>query len=136
MTTRSHDIINELRNSYSVNLSYKKAWRSKEAALKSLMGSDEESHAMLPSCPYMLENCNLDSIISLEMEKDDRFFHIFFCLAAFIQGWTHCRPVLIVDETFLKVKYCETLLTTCGIDAGEKVFPLAFAVVESDNINS
>ena len=89
VTIRPYDIINELRNSYSVHMSHKKTWRSKQATLKSLMGSDEESYAMLPFFAYMLENCNPDSIVSLETEKDDRFFYIFFCLAAFIQGWPH-----------------------------------------------
>ena len=56
---------------------------------------------MLPSFAYMLKNCNLGSIVTLETDKDDRFFHIFFSLAAFIQGWPHYRPVLIVDGTFL-----------------------------------
>ena len=54
----------------------------------------------------------------------------------FMQGWPYYRPVLIMDGTFLKAKYRETLLTVCGIDANEKVFPLAFAVVESENITS
>ena len=49
-------------------------------------------------------------------------FAYFFCLAAFIQGWPHCRLVLIVDGTFLKVKYHGTLLTACGMDADEIVF--------------
>ena len=119
-----------------MHLSYKKAWRLKEVALKSLMGSDEESCAMLPSFAYMVKNYNPDSIVSLETEKDDRFFCIFFCLAAFIQGWPHCRPVLIVYGTLLKAKYCGTLLTVCGTDADEKKFQLAFAVVESENISA
>ena len=56
---------------------------------------------MFPSFADMLENCNLSSIVTLETKKNDRFFHIFFCLATFIQGWPHYRPVLIVDGTFL-----------------------------------
>ena len=49
VATRPHDIMAELCHSYSGYLSYKKAWRSKEALLKSLIGSDEESYAMLHS---------------------------------------------------------------------------------------
>ena len=41
-----------------------------------------------------------------------------------------------MDGTFLKAKYHGTLLTTCGIDADEKVFPLTFAVVKFENIAS
>ena len=65
------------------------------------MGSDEESYIMLPFFAYMLENYNPGLIVSLETEKDDQFFHIFFCYPIFIQGWPHYRPVLIVDGTFL-----------------------------------
>ena len=71
---------------YNVHLSYKKAWRLKEAALKSLMGSDEEPYVMLPSFAYMLENCNPGSIVSLEMEKDDRFFHISFVWPLYLRS--------------------------------------------------
>ena len=136
VTTRPNHIINELRNSYGVHMSYKKAWRPKEAAQNSLMGSDEELYAMLPSFAYMLENCNPGSIVSLKTDKDDRFFCSFFCLATFIQGWPHCRPTLIVNGTFLKAKYCGILLTACCMDADEIFFPLAFVVVESENISS
>ena len=82
----------------------------------------------------MLENCKPNSIVTLETENDDRFYCIFFYLVTFIQDWPHCRPVLIIDGTFLNAKYRGTLLTVCGMDANEKIFPLAFAVVESKNI--
>ena len=99
------------------------------------MGSNEESYVMLPSFACMLENCNPDSIISLETKKDDQFFHIFFCLTTFIQGLPHSSPMLILDGTFLNVKYHRTL-SACGMDADKKFLPLAFAVVESKNISS
>ena len=103
-----------------MNLSYKKAWKSKEVVLKSLMDSDEKSYDMFPSFSYMLDNYNPSSIVSLETEKDDRFFCSFFCLTVFIYDWPHCRPVLIGDRTLLKEKYCGTLLTECAMDANEK----------------
>ena len=40
-----------------------------------------------------------------------------------------------MDETFFKAKYHGTLLTACGMDVEEKVFPLAFVVIKYENIS-
>ena len=71
---RPHNIINEMRKKYGVNMSYKKAWRSK----------DEETYALLPSFAYMLESSNPGSLVALETIEDDQFFCFFMCLATFI----------------------------------------------------
>ena len=131
--TRPRNIIDEMPKKYSVNMSYKKAWRSKEVALKSLMGSNEEPYV---SFAYMLESSNPCSLVTLKTIEDDWFFHFFMYLVAFIQGWPHCRPMLIMDGTYLKAKYRETLLNMCAKDRNQNIFPIAFAIVESENKSS
>ena len=122
-----------MQKDYGVQMSYKKAWRSREKAMKAL---DEESYASLASFSYMLDRCNPGSVIALETDEHDQFLYYFMSLAAFIQGWPHCRPVIIVDRTLMKSYYRGTLLTACAIDANEQEFPLAFGVVDSENNNS
>ena len=53
-----------------------------------------------------------------------------------IEAFKHCRPVLCVDGTFLTGMYKGLLLTCIGVDANDKVVPIAFAFVESENAES
>ena len=52
---------------------------------------------------------------------------------ASIKGWAHCRPIMVVDGTFLQASYKGTLLTAATEDAGGKIFQLAYAIVDSEN---
>ncbi|XP_038887513.1 uncharacterized protein LOC120077633 [Benincasa hispida] len=54
-------------------------------------------------------------------------------IGASIEGWKHFRPNILVDETFLKCKYADTLLTASTIDGNNQIFPLAFSIVDSEN---
>ncbi|KAK1365838.1 hypothetical protein POM88_041399 [Heracleum sosnowskyi] len=53
-----------------------------------------------------------------------------------MRGWNYCLPVVVVDGTFLKSSYRGTLLVAATQDAGGKIFPLAFGVVDSENDKS
>src|SRR6266542_5498945 len=58
---------------------------------------------------------------------------LFWSFRQCIEGLRHCRPVLCVDGTFLSGKYHGTLLTALSADANNRILPLAFAYVESEN---
>src|SRR5438132_10410486 len=58
---------------------------------------------------------------------------LFWSFGQCIEGFRHCRPVLCVDGTFLSGKYHGTLLTALSADATNKILPIAFAYVESEN---
>ena len=53
-----------------------------------------------------------------------------------IQAFKHCRPVFSVDGTFLTGMHKGQMLTCIGVDANNKVVPIAFAFVESENAES
>ena len=62
--------------------------------------------------------------------------HFKFCFMAFgasIEGWKYCRPIISVDGTFLKCKFGGILLTASSQDGNNQIFPLAFAIVDSEN---
>lgn len=124
---KPRDIITEMERN-GVYLTYKKAWRSREKAMLSLVGTVDDSFAAFPSYAYMLGICNPGSVIDLVTDDQDQFVFFFMSLAAFIEGWQHCRPVIICDGAFLKTKQNETLFTACAMDANEQIFPLAFGV--------
>lgn len=47
-----------------------------------------------------------------------------------------CRPFIGVDGCHLKGKYGGVLLSAIATDANFGIFPLAFAIVESENADS
>jgi hypothetical protein len=54
------------------------------------------------------------------------------CIAAF----KHLRPVTIIDAGFLSGRYKGRLLMACGYEAENKVIPLAFEIVNVENVNN
>ena len=58
---------------------------------------------------------------------------MFVAYGVSIEGWKHCRPVIVVDGTFLKAKHGGILFVACAKDGNNGIFPLAFGVGESEN---
>jgi hypothetical protein len=54
------------------------------------------------------------------------------CNAAF----KHLRPVITIDAEFLSDHYKGRLLMTCGYDAENKLIPLAFRIVDAENVDN
>ncbi|XP_019238273.1 PREDICTED: uncharacterized protein LOC109218364 [Nicotiana attenuata] len=92
------DIMSDMKQQYVINMSYVKAYRTKEKAHELLRGIPRESYRKLPGHLYMINMTN---------------------------------PV--VDGTFLKSSHRGTMLTASAQDAAGKIFPLAYAVVDSEN---
>ncbi|XP_016506611.2 uncharacterized protein LOC107824382 [Nicotiana tabacum] len=49
-----------------------------------------------------------------------------------VSGWEHCRPVVVVDGTFLKSAYRGIMLTASTMDITGSILPLAYTVVDSE----
>ncbi|XP_075098032.1 uncharacterized protein LOC142175348 [Nicotiana tabacum] len=127
------DIQTDMLSDHGVNLTYMQAWRAKEKALEFLRGHHVDSYSRLPIYFYILEKTYLGSVVKLQKTGDDCFLYALIVLSASIKGWEHCRPVIIVDGTFLKSAYRGIMLTASTIDAAGNILPLAYAVVDLEN---
>ncbi|XP_075106780.1 uncharacterized protein LOC142179803 [Nicotiana tabacum] len=127
------DIQTDILSQHNVNLTYMQAWRTKEKALEFLRGHPADSYNRLPSYLYILEKTYLVSVVKLQMTDDDCFLYAFISLSTSIKGWEYCRPVVVVDGTFLKSAYRGIMLTTSTMDATCSILPLAYTVVDSEN---
>ncbi|KAH0773554.1 hypothetical protein KY290_010691 [Solanum tuberosum] len=127
------DIQRDMLAEYGVQLTYMQAWRAKEAALELVRGDPIQSYAKLPSYFHILEATYPGSHIRLHKSEDDRFLYAFVALFTSIKGWEYCRPIVVVDGTFLKGAYKGTLLTANTLDAAGSILPLAYAIVDSEN---
>ena len=94
----------------------------------------------LPQLLALLQSRNPGTIIDIDDYQDangDRVLQrAFWSFGCMIAAFKHCRPVLCVDGTFLTGMYKGRILTCIGVDADGKVVPLAFAFVESENVES
>nr|XP_016452798.1 PREDICTED: uncharacterized protein LOC107777320 [Nicotiana tabacum] len=127
------DIQTDMLSQHGVNLSYMQAWRAKEKALQLLRGHPADSYNKLSKYFYILEKMYPGSFVKLKKTTDECFLYAFVALCTSISGWKYCRPVVVVDGTFLKTTYRGIMLTASTMDAADTILPLAYAVVDSEN---
>ncbi|XP_070018818.1 uncharacterized protein [Nicotiana sylvestris] len=133
----ANDIIEYIQKQHGIEVSYMKAWRAKEIAMAMIRGSPSDSYKELPKYFYMLEQTNPGSVTKLHKSEDECFLYAYVSLYASIKGWEHCRPIMVVDGSFLKAVYKGTILTACTQDgAVGKILPFAYAIVDSENNKS
>ncbi|XP_022883345.1 uncharacterized protein LOC111400140 [Olea europaea var. sylvestris] len=128
-----NDIRNDVVHTYGVSLNYVKAWRSREETLKLIRGDPADSFNNIPRFFAMLQHTNLGTVTDLELDGHSRFKYCFMALGSSIQGWGHCRPVVVVDDTYLSGHYGGTLFTACTQDANNSIYILAFGIGDSEN---
>ena len=70
--------------------------------------------------------------------EDDTVFlnYVFWSFGPSIDGFKYCKPVINIDGTHLYGKYQGKLLVAMTTDDNNKVFPLAFAVVDCESGSS
>ncbi|KAL0387553.1 UNVERIFIED_CONTAM: hypothetical protein Sradi_2637100 [Sesamum radiatum] len=123
-------------------------YRAKKKALEQIDGSYGDSYSKLPHYAEMVRRSNHGSIVKLQYnhgENDDEgdlissilivpsFKRIFVGLDALKKGFLQgCSPFLGFDGCHLKGLYGGVLLAAIGLDGNNGLFPLAFAVVESE----
>jgi hypothetical protein len=58
---------------------------------------------------------------------------MFVCFDASALGFSHCLPIIGLDETYLKTKFLGILLAATALDANGSLFPIAYIVVDVEN---
>lgn len=134
---KPRDILHMMRGDHNVNISYWKAWRSRDVAMENTKETDAGAYAKLPDYLNKLVTANPGTIVELFTEPHDsaghKFKYLFVALDASIKGYEFMRKVVIVDGTHLKGKYQGCLLTASAQDGNYQIFPLAFSVVDGEN---
>nr|VDC99373.1 unnamed protein product [Brassica oleracea] len=65
-----------------------------------------------------------------------RFKYLFLSFGASIKGFKYQRRVIVVDGTHLSGKYGGTMLVAARQDGNFQIFPLAFGIVDEEDIPS
>ncbi|XP_060211979.1 uncharacterized protein LOC132639558 [Lycium barbarum] len=79
---------------------------------------------------------NPGTVANIKWTPDNKFKYAFFAYGASIEGWKHCRTVMMVDATFLKSQYRGVLMIAVAKDGNNIIFPLAFSIADSENNES
>ncbi|XP_040364468.1 uncharacterized protein LOC121050009 [Rosa chinensis] len=126
------DIVKHFKHDYGFDIPYHMAYRGKEAANKTLHGSEAFGYSLLPWYIDTLKRTNSGSYCILD-SLDNRFRRLFISYGACINGFKYCRPMLFLDGTFIKNKYKGMLLGACAKTGNKDVFPFAFAIVDAES---
>ncbi|XP_060211904.1 uncharacterized protein LOC132639476 [Lycium barbarum] len=125
-----------MRSIYGLHIGYHKAWRSLQHAYNVIRISPENNYTLLPQYLHMMKLRNPGTVANIKWTADNKFKYAFFAYGASIEGWKHCRPVMMVDATFLKSKYRGVLMIAVAKDGNNSIFPLAFGIADSENNES
>ncbi|XP_024013032.1 uncharacterized protein LOC112081428 [Eutrema salsugineum] len=125
------------RQEFSLHISYWKAWRAREIAMDKALGSAMGSYALVPTYFKLLKQANPNSVTGIKTEVDntgvERFKYLFFSLDASARGYQYMRKVVVIDGTHLRNRYGGCLVAASAQDGNFQIFPLGFAIVNSEN---
>ncbi|XP_018435571.1 uncharacterized protein LOC130505574 [Raphanus sativus] len=125
-----------LNMSFGIKMDYWKSHRTLLVARDLVMGSLESGYEQLPTYLHMIRISNPGTLTRLEVDTNNRFKYLFLAFGASISGFPFMRKVVVVDGTFLQGKYKGTLLIATSQDGNFQIFPVAFAVVDTENDES
>ncbi|XP_073067180.1 uncharacterized protein [Primulina eburnea] len=118
----------------------KLAYLGRKKALKLVDGSIAEQFSQIRNYCAELRRSDEGASVILKLTVGDdapRFQRLYVCFSACKQGFNEsCRPVVGVDECFLKTNIGGKLLTAVGLDPNNNIFPIAYALVEGETKDS
>ncbi|KAM1000023.1 hypothetical protein ACFX2A_006816 [Malus domestica] len=128
------DIVKDVKQNYGLDISYYNAWQAKQMAKIEVHGDESLSYSQLAWYRDALISTNSGSYCVVECDPNTlRFWRLFVCYGACIEGFRWCRPLLFIDETNLKSKYKGQLIGAMGKNGNQGSFPFAFAIVDKEN---
>ncbi|XP_020890819.1 uncharacterized protein LOC110230914 [Arabidopsis lyrata subsp. lyrata] len=136
--------IEELRNwwfqKFGDMLATSEMQAAKLKVIKKVFGDWDQSFRVLPKLMAAFHSSNgllVDWQYDLFPNPEFASFRgVFLAFPQSIEGFRHCRPLIIVDTKDLNGKYPMKLMIASGVEADDCYFPLAFAItteVSSDS---
>ncbi|XP_027362589.1 uncharacterized protein LOC113870193 [Abrus precatorius] len=104
-------VISEVQARYGYTRTYRKAWMTKQKAIKNVFGQWEASYEALPQWCIAMCDVVRGSVVQLDVVQayhndnqvlDVQIFHrVFWSFGPCIRAFRHCKPLVQVDETHL-----------------------------------
>ncbi|KAL4589414.1 hypothetical protein LXL04_002321 [Taraxacum kok-saghyz] len=137
-------LVEHIESKYEVGVSMDKIFRAKAAATKIVVGDYTEQYEILRDYCLELQATNPGTTIKIDVYIEPNpsnptrmFKRIYICLGPLKQGFKACgRDILGFDGAFVKGPFPGQVLTAVGLDSNNGIYPVAYAIVESENIAS
>ncbi|KAK1379316.1 SWIM-type domain-containing protein [Heracleum sosnowskyi] len=134
------------KNVFGYQPGRKKVRNAKKLAMNEVHGSWEGSYEDLPHLMEALQSFNVGTKVDWFFKEDElgecgsleevTFKRVFWAFKPCVDGFQHCMPVIQIDGTHLYGPYPGVLLSATTVDGFSHILPLAFAIVESENLSS
>ncbi|XP_058184092.1 uncharacterized protein LOC131301721 [Rhododendron vialii] len=132
----------KLNGRFGIESSKIQLYRAKRKCMDELEGSHGGQYKLLPTYAVEVRKTNPGSLIKMDYNRpfptqNPMFGRLFVSFAGMIKGFLNgCRPFIGVDGCHLKGPYGGVLISAVALDGNNGLFPLAVAVVESENNQS
>ena len=117
-----------------------KVWEAKQKAIARIYEDFDELYVELPRFLAALSDADPDTVTTLKCNPGVpgtcTFNSAFWAFDPCIRGFRHCRLVISIDATHLYGKYKGKLLIAMATDGNNEIYPLMFAIVESESTKS
>ncbi|KAL7166184.1 hypothetical protein ACSBR2_036960 [Camellia fascicularis] len=130
--TSVSEVVCDFKDYYGTKVSYRRAWMGVEKGRGVVFGDYSSSFWYVNAA----NDCNPGSVFDMEFDVNSKGRHfkcLFFSFGACIHSFKYCRPVLMLDGTFLKGRHKGCLLATTVKDG---LYQLCFAIVDSKSYDS
>ena len=134
--TKPKDIVDLIRVQFGEKIDYQVALLARNALATDSLETHRQSFQQLPGFLHAIQETNPNTYTDLMLINTNRFHRLFICPTVSRTSFTFCRKFVAIDGTFLKGRFIQTLLLATTIDANHNILLLAWAIVESENIES
>ncbi|KAK0601228.1 hypothetical protein LWI29_022338 [Acer saccharum] len=127
-----------LRTDTNVDTSIWQYYRARTRAKELIQGSIKDQYSKLWEYCAKVRRMNRGSSVILNCSSEDgvanpKFVRLYICLHALNKGWKEgCRHIIGLDCCFIKGYHAGQLLTAIGVDPNNQMYPIAYALVESE----
>ncbi|KAF8408354.1 hypothetical protein HHK36_007503 [Tetracentron sinense] len=142
-TMKIDGIRSEIRETYGIETSKKwQLYRARVKARDEIEGNHGKSYNKMYVYAEVVRETNSGSLVKIEYDRlslnvNPTFKRFFICFEAmkneFLEG---CRPFIGLDGCHLKGPYGGVLLAAIALDENNRLFPVAFAIVEGETKES
>nr|GEZ77193.1 hypothetical protein [Tanacetum cinerariifolium] len=134
----------QLQKQYEVGILKQKVFRAKKMAQERVEVNHKRQYAQLRDYCLELKNSNPNTTIKIEVEPPEdinnterKFKRVYVCLGPLKDGFKADKKDLLgLDGCFLSGSYPGWILTAVVVDPNNGIYPLAYAIVESENKDS
>ncbi|KAK1589251.1 hypothetical protein Q3G72_031983 [Acer saccharum] len=113
-------------------------FKNRSAAREMIQGSIKDQYSKLWEYGAKVRRMNPGSSVIMKCsskprDENPKFQRLYICLHALKKGWKEgCRPLIGLDGCFIKGYHTSQLLTAIGVDPNNQIYPIAYALVESE----